>query len=429
MFASNPGCFAFQADRPADCLGLDEDTSEQLILTTAGRHPPLYYGIVGMPSWISISGKGILAMRVWSAVLAAAFVASAMVSAKRSRFARWMPTAIGLACVPMCFYMFGLVNPSGLEISAAIAAWVSGLVLITSANVDRRVLVRFVVAACALLLTRQLGPLWLGLLVGTLFVVAGRRVCVTLLRKREIQIGVGAVVAAGFAQLAWLVIVKPLDSTRNGTEPLTLTTAQILRGEVGQMWSLTQEAIGVFGWADTLAPMWVYLGTLLVLGGFVLLSIVTCRTRIAALVVAMIAVAYAIPFVLEGPSVRTADYFWQGRYSLPFIVGIPIIAAFALSRERDRPFEITKFGAVLSGVVLVSIEVVAFWQALRRYSVGSGGSLWFFGGAQWTPPLPALLLIVVNAAVMAWWVLQIRPIEPSMTESKRGHSVDSDHFA
>ena len=428
LFASDPACFAFQPGRPADCLRLNEETSTESILTTAGRHPPLYYGIVGLPSWISVSGKGLLSLRVWSAALAAAFVASAMVTARRSVFSRWMPAAIGMACTPMCFYMFGLVNPSGLEISAAISAWVSGLVLVTTKVVDRRVLLRFVVAACALVLTRQLGLLWLALLVVTLVAVIGWRSALSLLRQRSLQIAAVTVIVASLAQLVWLAVIKPLDSTRNGTEPLELSTAQILRGEIGQMWALTQEWIGVFGWADTVSPAWVYLGTVVLLGGFVLVAVCVGRTKIAVILLGMVTVSYALPFLLEAPSVRTADYFWQGRYSLPFIVGIPIVAAYALTETTNRRFQVSRFGFVVCGVILWSIEVVAFWQALRRYSVGSGGSLLFFSNAPWTPPLPALLLIIVNAVAMGWWVSRLGPGNGSFA-SDDDQRVDPVHSA
>ena len=46
-------------------------------------------------------------------------------------------------------------------------------------------------------------------------------------------------------------------------------------------------------------------------------------------------------------------------------------------------------------------EVLTLWHALRRYMVGLDGSL-TLQHAAWTPPLNPWLLLVVNAAGIAW---------------------------
>ena len=337
-------------------------------------------------------------MRVWSALLCAAVIASAMVTAFRPKLRAWLPVSIVLALTPMALYLFGSVNPSSLEIAAGIGVWVGGLSMVAEERVDTRVLVRFVVAGVLLILVRQLGPLWFLLAVGALVWLAGLEKVRALLRERRVQWSAAVLVLAGLLQAAWLVVVKPLDSTRNGTEPLDLTSTQILRGELSHVGILYREMVGVFGWRDTLAPDITYGLLTMLIGALVIGAVLVGRRRTVAVLGAVIAATVVVPIALESRAVRTADFFWQGRYTLPFAVGVVLLAGYAIGERVPTRSGVARWRwSVLGGAVLVA-QVAVLWQVLQRFMAGIGqGGVRFWIDAAWSPPLPAVLLLVIYA--------------------------------
>ena len=98
--------------------------------TSAGRYPPLYYAIVGIPSLVSDSTGGIYAMRLVDAALSALFVALALTSICVWSRRRFMLVGVLLALTPMTLFLGGVVNPNGPEICAALCMWTAGLILV-----------------------------------------------------------------------------------------------------------------------------------------------------------------------------------------------------------------------------------------------------------------------------------------------------------
>jgi hypothetical protein len=408
LFGSDPGCYAFEPSVTAECLSLNGSKGEVEQLTSAGRHPPLYYFLVGVPTWLGTGGWTLLLMRAVSAAIAAAFVASAMVTARRPTWGRWTGPALLVATTPMCFYLFGLVNPNGTEIAAAILAWTAGAVLVTEPEVSRRVLVRFTVGAGFLIMIRQLGPLWMAVLGGVLLVLAGRRT-LTLVRRKDVLVALGILVALGVVQCAWLLYAGPLDATRAGMPPLDLGTSDIWRLEIGQNWGLIREWVGTFGWLDTTAPAFTYIVWFGAFGAFSVGSLFFARKKTSIAVLGLGALGFLIPIALEVPNVREADYFWQGRYALPILVGVPIIASVGF-REGARRLVLAPIGLVTAGAALAIAQGLAFWQALRRYTVGANGTLWFWTDPRWEPALPLLLVMLAAATGIVWWTWLARPV-------------------
>ena len=424
--ATDPGCFATKPMVTAECSLVVPDTTVEEVGTLAGRHPPLYYGLVGLPSWLTVSAKGIYLMRLASILLSAAVLASAMVTARRPRWRTVMPMGLVVALTPMSFYLFGLINPNGLEIAASAGLWVNGLALAGEDDIDRKVVRRLIVAAVLVALVRQLGPLWLVLIVGTVAVLAGWQRLRTLLAARRLQIGLAIAALATAIQLVWLVAAKTLDDSVTGAEPVRAGTEDIVRFEVGQAYIWFREYVGLFGWLDTRAPqityfVWGAIGIALLLAG-----LHVARRRTAWVLIGLVLAVLVLPPALEYPSVEKANFFWQGRYGLPLIIGVPLVAAWAMSRARNR-IELTRSPAVLlAGVLLGVAQFLAFAQALRRYTVGADGTTWFFTQPSWTPPVPMLVLLVAFAVLIAGWIWWCRP----RTEAAdRGPSAPNDRRA
>ena len=104
----------------------------------------------------------------------------------------------------------------------------------------------------------------------------------------------------------------------------------------------------------------------------------------------------------------SATVFWQGRYTLPLAVGIPIVAGNVdrLHRNRSTPLQAPRTGPSVAIVAVGS--TLAFAQNLRRYTVGYNSDVWY-----WLQPAmvaaasPLLLTVGYVIAVVAFvgWVL------------------------
>ncbi len=400
---ADPACFKADANAPASCASLISDSTAIETLTTAGAQLPFTYLPASLGFVVASHGPGLLLVRVLGAVLTAALVASSVVTASRCRARRWLVPAIALACPPMFLYIAAVTNPSGPEIAAAIAVWISLIAIAVDPEVDSRVLARLGVGAVVLVLARQLGPLWLGIIVVVMLPYLGRAGVRRLLGDRRFRVVIGGVVTAGVVWAVWLVLVRPLATIDNGFGSAD-RGVDILRTQVGRLWIHAQESVGVFGWLETRAPMFTYVvwvfGVLLLVG----LCWISARRWFALAPVVVLGVALAVQSVAEYRSVPLMGYFWQGRYTLPLLVGVPLLAGagMGLAERVPRPSP----SSVRAGALLVgAASFVAYAQFLRRYSVGALGPLDFVIDPSWAPPVPILVLLATFALLTAVWLL------------------------
>ena len=184
-------------------------------------------------------------MRFVSVLLAAALLASTFVTASEAQLPTFAGAGLLLAVTPTVLFLAGSVNPSGLEIAAAIAVWASGALFATRAAQGRfsnRLVDRLGIAAIALVIARPLGPLWLALAGVVLFIVARRRGVARLWSSMRCRWWLAGIVSATVLVLAWDVW-QGLFDTRHylGTPPSgTLST-----------WMILQEVSGrLTGWCD-----------------------------------------------------------------------------------------------------------------------------------------------------------------------------------
>jgi hypothetical protein len=166
--------------------------------------------------------------------------------------------------------------------------------------------------------------------------------------------------------------------------------------------------IGSFGWLDTPSPALTWVPWIAAVGFVFLLGVMWARRRDVVILIALLIAVIAVPALLE--SARYEDsggYFWQGRYTLPLAVGIPILATIALaSTERGRQLATRRFMFAIGAVVCVA-HVLAFAQNLRRYTVGYDGEVQYWKHPAWSPPVSSLLLTIAYTIVVigfVWWV-------------------------
>jgi hypothetical protein len=128
---------------------------------------------------------------------------------------------------------------------------------------------------------------------------------------------------------------------------------------------------------------------------------------------ALVAVAFLVPAAIVVPhAVRTLSIDWQARDGFPLYIGIPLLAGSLAGRRRPfRPVVVRGLTIAFVSVIVVVQAVDYFW-ALRRYTVGAFGGLDPFqhvpGG--WTPPVPVAVLLAGFAVVTlayGWWLIHV----------------------
>ncbi|HTL84158.1 MAG TPA: hypothetical protein VL856_03190, partial [Acidimicrobiia bacterium] len=140
------------------------------------------------------------------------------------------------------------------------------------------------------------------------------------------------------------------------------------------------------------------LGTL----GLVVLALVATRTRARLVLLAVIAIALLLPIASDAFSIPPIGLPWIGRYGLPMLVGIPIVAA-ASYDERAAPRWISSAARALI-VVTFTVQIFVFFLTVRRFTVGTGGAwnpITIMQHARWTPsPGPAVVWFVLLAVAL-----------------------------
>jgi Predicted membrane protein (DUF2142) len=404
-------CFARKANRDASChrfTGSESKTKE--VLTEAGHHPPAYYAVVGGISrlWPRAPGAVYL-MRFVTVLVTALFVAFAVGALSRMASPRVALVGLAVALTPMVLSFGSAVNPTAPETAAAIATWACGLVVVSELRAgkepDRGVVIQLGVAASALVLARQISMFWLTFIALILAALLGRDALRRLWRSTSARIWAAVVAACVAAQLLWIVLADGLDlSVPIGFEP-TLSNTDLVRETVGRAGGFYLEMLGNVGWLDTTLPGLTYLLLTVALGALVLLAVaVGTRPYVIAMLVAM-AITVVTPIALEAWQYRTYGLYWQGRYTLPIAVGVPLLAVFALQSGTGRRVLLHGwFVPALAGMLVVA-HVLAFYQALRRWSVGANGPVFYWLHPDWTSVVPQFLLIAAYSVVFVAFVV------------------------
>lgn len=406
-------CSAFHPELPAGCPlpagGAPDDTV--LAPTTAGLYNPLYYALVGWPTLIAHDASGIVGMRLVSALLSSLFAALAFAVVWTMRSRRLPLAAFAVAVTPMLLFLSGAVNPNAVEATATLAVFCGMLAIVLSPDPARLRGRAAVVAIAAVMAVnaRGLSPLWVLVALAVPLLLADRRTLLALFRRPAVLVTAGLVGAGTLAAVGWTLatnslanaIAHPEEAQQfpgAGAPPLTgfsnvlVDTVEYGRG-----------LVGLFGWLDTPAPSIVLYAWGLAVGALAVGALLVLRGRQLAVTIALIAAFVLLPPLVQAAYIHGGGMIWQGRYALPLFLCLVIGVAAVLA---DHPFTAGDVWRRLRVLVLVGAALGQLWAfvaALRRYAVGSAGSLrtFLFGDAAWAPVGGVLPLLVVTAAVLA----------------------------
>lgn len=402
MFRANVGCFAFKPNATAACLAVPSDGADTLVVSSAASYPPGFHLAVGWPSLVADGLGSLYLMRLANAFACAMLTSLAISTLRGVHPRRFLVLGLSLAMTPMLFFVGGSVNPSGIAASAGLAAWAGAVALsrttarrTTSADIHR-----FAGPLCVLLLVRRDSLIWAGAIVVSVLILFSTSRLRLLLTRPATWAWVATATAIAFAQL-FLWTGTYAESFAEGSSKNS-NSALAAFGEIGGprtafIPSILSQVVGTFGWLDTktpglVFPLWFGAAAAMVLAALAWAPrrVTICLLVTTGLMIGIITAIGAIRFP-----------YMQGRYVLPLIVGVPIVAGYGLDKLGAQSRISWRARTVLVGFFVI-LHSLSFGQHLRRYVVGADGGLDFLWNGTWTPPVvPASILLVVYVAFVA----------------------------
>ncbi|HEY5515178.1 MAG TPA: DUF2142 domain-containing protein [Pengzhenrongella sp.] len=408
-----PTCYMFDptatgvceipADRP-----LDEPTDSA---TMAGKYNPLYYAVVGLPTFLP-PGDGVLyLMRIVSAGLCAFLVALGMRAMAQTPAPAWTVLGAAGALTPMVVFLSSTVNPAAVEIAAAFALWCQLLTLLRHPDPAQTTarMAWVAVSATVLLNARGLSLLYGAVIVGVAVLAAPVARVRDVLRTRGTWPSFGVIGVAGLAAAAWLLVSRSL-ATGAGLEHPELTVLGVARTTLMSTPAYLTNMVGQFGWMDTNLDPAVLMAFAAAGGLAVLLALAVSLRRERLLLAAIALAVVGLPVLIHASQARSLGIIWQGRYILPVAVGLPVLAGYILVERLGRVdladglggVDLRRLGPALAAVVAVAVAAVqlaAFGQNLHRYVNGADGGWFTQEPGAWLPPLP--IAVVLALALLA----------------------------
>ena len=189
-------------------------------------------------------------------------------------------------------------------------------------------------SGAVLCIARMISPIWLAIWLGVLLVAFGG-VLVRSLLERRMLVWTALPVVASAINCAWTF-------GSAGSLEGSPTAAQVSTWDA---WSLSaaridtglNQVVGQFGWLDTaLAPrdyIFYIVGAIFVVG---MLATMMDRRGFIALAT-LVAAAYFVPIAIQAAQWNSIGPVWQGRYTIPLLLLIPVMAAWWPPRGPTGP--------------------------------------------------------------------------------------------
>lgn len=374
---------------PAEQLG----DGQVLVGSGAGNYNPLFYWVVGTAGAAFEGASSLYAMRFTGALLCLLLIAAAAWALSRRRRWSWATVGLPLALTPVLLFSTTVAAPNGLEMAAGLALWSSLLSLrdVEDRRDERGLLVLAVVSACVLGVLRMLGPMFLGLIVLTAVALDPGLPRRLLQRHRALFLSGAALVTAAVAFGAyWILTTGSVQSS--GRQGSDFSWPMLIR------WPL--QAIAAFPYRDQPGPAVVYPVFLLAFLALVVAAWRAGTRRERVVLAAMGVAALAVPLVLTAVTHAGRGTMWQGRYGLPFTVGLVVLAVVVLDR-RGVPLTWAQPRVLVPGALTLAVGAAASLVKVLQKEQARPES--FLDPAWHQPPV----LVVVAATLLAYAVLAL----------------------
>jgi hypothetical protein len=396
--AAQPQCSDLKYTGPEDCVGSRVDADTVRVASGAGRYHPFFYALVGAPALPFDGTASLYVMRAMGALLTCGFFLLALVATRCWARTRWPYVALAVAMTPVAVYGSVLPAPNGLEMTSAMALWAAllGLSVCTDARRDTRLLTIGAVSAAVLVTLRSFGPLWCVLILLTVLLA----VRVSRFRLREIVVTSKGWVAmlfvllATLGSLAWIRVMGSLVvGVAEEAEPLSAMSKAATTARQTVLWVL--QSIAAFPLRNEQTHAAVYVLLLLVAGTLVVAALRASSGRGRAGLVVAAALSLLVPAAVTFTTLETYGAAWQGRYTLPYSIGVVLLAGALLERRSPH----ARTDVLLAGAVcfVIAQALSPFLVAVRErvHSPGVENGAWVL-----VPPVVLGVLAVVGASLM-----------------------------
>lgn len=396
--AAHPVCASYEYTVPEECSPIRHLAHGRVeVLSRAGNYNPFYYWVVGSAGRLFNGTASLYAMRVASSLLCALFITLAYWVTSLWARTRWPVISVLVALTPIVLFSISIVAPNGLEMAAALSLWMALLGLCTRSGREKHARSLLLVAAtCAVVVAtlRSLGPLWILMTALVALCVLGRAPLIGLVRRHPavisgslIAVVVAAATAGAWTRTMGTQTLTPFDM--GDIDPLSSTLEQI------PLWFL--QGVAAFPRRSDPAPLLVYVLVGLTSLAFLSAGLVagTRRTRIVMIV--SLAVAVALPALFTYRTIAYSGPIWQGRYGLPFHMGVTLLAGFALDRSRQA-MEPRRSLIVL----LCTVLTVANGMALLHVLGGEQATSPLRNSTAWLSAPGWIVVVMVAGGFIAW---------------------------
>ncbi len=363
-------CWPFHPATPASCVNHQPTGDRDLVWMpdAVGRYHPLYYLAVGWPTRFWSGWSALILGRLCSAAISAGLLAAAVVAA--TRHSRHGVAVLGVfaAATPVALNLAGGINPNGMEIAAAIALFAALFPLVRGAGpVPRGLVHQSGLAAVALAWTRTPGPLWLAISAVAVLIMTPRSGLRRLWRERPVRWWLAAAALASVGSAAWTLAYRS-NEVIAGSGPMTAWDALKLDA-TKNWWNDVVEAVGLLSWRDLPLPAPAYLLWLLVAYGLVAGGILAGRRRDRWAMAALTGLTFLAPSLVQAQSAPRYGIVMQGRYLLPMLTALPILAGYLVSGS-PLPGAACRFMLRAGALILLPLHLMVLWYALIRFTHG-----------------------------------------------------------
>ncbi|MCU1362005.1 MAG: putative rane protein [Ilumatobacteraceae bacterium] len=396
LASGDPACYRHDARLTSECASSRPDppaAHRVRVATSAGLTPPLYHLAIGTIVRL-VGDPGDTAWYRAVAALLQASVVALTLTRLRDR-----PRALALAVAsitPAAWFLFGVVNPNSLEIALAVLGW-AGVARFIDSDTPRAADAWWIAAPMALAIVVR--PIALVAAVAMLIAVELRGRTVDGSRWRRRSVLVLPIAGAVAVAVGWSVVVDvQIDDPRTAVHRSIWAS---VGDSLGSLHITATEAVNSMGWNEFHAPAMAAVGWVvmwLAVPGLMLAGRPSLGRRGSIAVAVWLAALVATPVVFEVALAASIGPIWQGRYSLPVLMGLPVFVCLPQGRLGSGRIVC----AFITGAA--AIECLTYWGTVRRYAVGSNGSWWLsdaFHSTVWLGPRPWLVVHIVIVVVAA----------------------------
>ena len=419
------GCHPFRLPLDGRCPRLPPGVVDRPLrpdqeVTYVATYPPFVYAVPAVPmrvvealggktEAVLMAGRAAVAILCLSLVLAAGY----LLGAGRRAPAGWAGLALALS--PMVLFLMAELATSGPEVAGSVCLVAAALSLTRHPTADdgdggarpvRPGVAWAALGAGALVLTasRSVGPVWLAVLLAAVVALRGVGPALDAVRRHRRAAAVTTTVAATgvAAAVLWRVFVEPKAPLRAST------VLEGLGPGFRQVPNVLAHGVGSFGWFDVDMPWPLYAVWAVLVVGLVGLALTVGSDRerrvLAGLVV--LEVVGAVVFYAAVIRPTSPDFKMQGRYVLPLLVALPLLAGEIVGGRPQRAQSVLRgrasslFGA---GVAAAAAVHGLAWLANARYHQRSATFAREYP-ARWEPwgGWPVWGAVAACAVVLAW---------------------------